>query len=71
MALIIEMPLALPTVIGLYSQMLAAFISLLVLLLIYAISRSERGNGSLSRLLLAGGHQCLVHGSCRSTVLCQ
>lgn len=52
-ALIIVMPLALPTVIGLYSQMLAAFIgSLLVLLLIYAISRSERGN--LSRLLLAG-----------------
>lgn len=51
--------------------MLAAFIgSLLVLLLIYAISRSERGN--LSRLLLAGiAINTLVHGSHRSTVLCQ
>ncbi|CAI2411538.1 Probable siderophore transport system permease protein yfhA [Serratia ficaria] len=52
-ALIIVMPLALPPMVALYGHMLAAFFgSLLVSLLIYAISRS--GHGSLSRLLLAG-----------------
>ncbi|BFO09823.1 Probable siderophore transport system permease protein yfhA [Serratia rubidaea] len=52
-ALSIVMPFALPAVLALYGQMLAAFIgSLLVSALIYAISRG--GHGSLSRLLLAG-----------------
>jgi len=52
-AIMIVMSIAVPPVLALYSQMLAAFLgSLCIALLVYSISHS--GHANLSRLLLAG-----------------